>query len=56
MSGVRGLDGRLGALLELQRPHPGVRAGAGKKLGVRATLDNAPALEDEDLIGIDDRR
>ncbi len=42
--------------LLLARPHGGVDAVAAQQLRVVAALDDLPALQHEDLVGIDDRR
>ena len=51
---ARGLA--LGGALLLRLPHARVLAAQGEELGVRAALDDPPAVEHEDLVGIDDGR
>src|SRR5215470_2993052 len=50
-----GLRGCLGALFLLKSPHPGVSTVAREKLGVRSAFDDAPVLENENLVCSHDR-
>jgi hypothetical protein len=43
-------------LLLLQFPHLGVEASGLQQLKVRAALDDAPGVHDQDLVRIHDRR
>ena len=56
LTGTGWFQRRLFLLLLLQNPHLGVSAGAREKLVMRATLDDAPMIEHQDLVGIHDRR
>src|SRR5690348_4353134 len=49
------LDLEAGRLL-LTRPHFGIDVAAGQELAMRAALDDAPLIEDKDLVGVDNRR
>jgi hypothetical protein len=40
----------------LHRPHPGVMAVLGQQCRVRASLDDAASVDNQDLVGIDDCR
>src|SRR5688572_27817073 len=61
--GIAGSGGRGGRRF-FQRPlrqellaiEPGVQAALGQQLGMRAALDDAPAVVDEDPVGAQDRR
>ena len=50
----RGQSRRAG--LELQPREPGVEAVRGEERGVRSLLDHASGLDDQNAIGVDDRR
>src|SRR5262249_55380590 len=41
--------------LLLTRPHLGIDAAAGQELAMVAALDDAAVIEDEDLVGVDNR-
>ena len=46
----------LASLVLLQSPHPGVDPVCGQQSNMRASLDDAAAIEDENFVGVDDRR
>src|ERR1700712_4397541 len=43
------------AFLSLDGPHPGIKAARGQQAAVGAALGDLPILENQDLVGIDDR-